>query len=828
MGVINKLDIKCGNSPIVSTTIGLADTNDAGINAILATINPIYGTYVYSHTSTGGIVTSILDILNNNAGCNAYLYKDGRAVSSQGTCCISIDPEALISGDLDNTLEIGTDGKLIVKKDYDVVTELKPITNGFTYKNELGDDVPVTYVVVGSNMEVKLDGTTVATIPLNLNEIQIDNAGSDFNLADDSLTFLETNGDSATISFAKYNVTATANPNGSTTISQNGVALATIPATHPAATLTNNNAPFSWNSATQTGNIPTVKITANANGHLVDLGDGSTPVQINDDNTEAAMTINGTVFPAGTTFEAILAALSTLAHVPAVVTNNAAPYAWNATTQTLNIPQVPSIVNGQLVQGDGTPAEQIPDFWRVGLGATGALPDGTTDVTDVIAHQSDIFVGLDALMRVGHGAGNLPSNTAVGNSTLNANTTGGSNVAIGFDTLRSNTTGGNNVGIGRDSLYSNTTGGNNIAIGRDSLFANTTGSSNTANGYGALAANTTGGFNVAIGRDSMFRNTTGANNAGAGYRSMYSNTTGNGNSAYGADSLYSNTTGLNNTAIGYLSGFSSVGQNNATFVGNQAGRYSVAAGFSNNTYIGQWSGGDNVNDGQNSFLGQSSGQFSLGGSNTYLGQATGKNHRNGSQNTAVGQSANQNAEGSNNVTIGKQAALLNKGNNNTFVGFDSQNILTGESIASATASTTTQITLVTPTTAPVGSVVNLTFTTNTIVGSINQSDSWLVVNPTTLESINKVEPMSTTGTMSGLSLTFTTRNYSNSSTLGATSRVYSDNQVALGNNLVTTTVFGDKVAFDLVAINAAPIGTTLKITGTAVGGHTGVVKVIGV
>jgi hypothetical protein len=551
-------------------------------------------------------------------------------------------------------------------------------------------------------------------------------------------------------------------------------------------------------------------------------------VQINDDNTEAAMTINGTVFPAGTTFEAILAALSTLAHVPAVVTNNAAPYAWNATTQTLNIPQVPSIVNGQLVQGDGTAAEQIPDFWRVGTGATGALPDGTTDVTDVIAHQSDIFVGLDALMRVGHGAGNLPSNTAVGNSTLNANTTGGSNVAIGFDTLRSNTTGGNNVGIGRDSLYSNTTGGNNIAIGRDSLFANTTGSSNTANGYGTLAANTTGGFNVAIGRDSMFRNTTGANNAGAGYRSMYSNTTGNGNSAYGADSLYSNTTGINNTAIGYLSGFSSVGQNNATFVGNQAGRYSVAAGFSNNTYIGQWSGGDNVNDGQNSFLGQSSGQFSLGGSNTYLGQATGKNHRNGSQNTAVGQSANQNAEGSNNVTIGKQAALLNKGNNNTFVGFDSQNILTGESIASATASTTTQITLVTPTTAPVGSVVNLTFTTNTIVGSINQSDSWLVVNPTTLESINKVEPMSTTGTMSGLSLTFTTRNYSNSSTLGATSRVYSDNQVALGNNLVTTTVFGDKVAFDLVAINAAPIGTTLKITGTAVGGHTGVVKIIGV
>jgi hypothetical protein len=52
--------------------------------------------------------------------------------------------------------------------------------------------------------------------------------------------------------------------------------------------------------------------------------------------------------------------------------------------------------------------------------------------------------------------------------------------------------------------------------------------------------------------------------------------------------------------------------------------------------------------------------------------------------------------------------------------------------------------------------------------------------------------------------------------------------VALGNNLVTTTVFGDKVAFDLVAINAAPIGATLKITGTTVGGHGGTVKIIGV
>jgi hypothetical protein len=43
---------------------------------------------------------------------------------------------------------------------------------------------------------------------LNQYDVQINNAGSDFNLADDILSFVETNGDTATISFAKYNVIA--------------------------------------------------------------------------------------------------------------------------------------------------------------------------------------------------------------------------------------------------------------------------------------------------------------------------------------------------------------------------------------------------------------------------------------------------------------------------------------------------------------------------------------------------------------------------------------------------------------------------------------------
>ena len=68
----------------------------------------------------------------------------------------------------------------------------------------------------------------VKTIDLNQNDIQINNAGSDFDLTDDTLSFVETNGDTASISFAKYNVSITTQPNGDQLIYQNGNLLATV------------------------------------------------------------------------------------------------------------------------------------------------------------------------------------------------------------------------------------------------------------------------------------------------------------------------------------------------------------------------------------------------------------------------------------------------------------------------------------------------------------------------------------------------------------------------------------------------------------------------
>ena len=55
-------------------------------------------------------------------------------------------------------------------------------------------------------------------------------------------------------------------------------ALAALP-THPAADITNNDAPFAWNAATQTGNVPqAASIALDATGFTFTSGDGSAPV----------------------------------------------------------------------------------------------------------------------------------------------------------------------------------------------------------------------------------------------------------------------------------------------------------------------------------------------------------------------------------------------------------------------------------------------------------------------------------------------------------------------------------------------------------------------
>ena len=173
----------------------------------------------------------------------------------------------------------------------------------------------------------------------------------------------------------------------------------------------------------------------------------------------------------------------------------------------------------------------------IGSGATVAASNtiqlGNTSVTDVNTSGSVTANGV----KIGRGAGNVSTNTAVGRDALKTNTTGASNTALGTSALEKNSTAGYNVGIGFEALKNTTTGGNNTAVGRGAMLNNTTGDVNTAVGEFALVSNTTGRYNTSI-----------------GHESQYQNTAGNSNTAIGAAAIDRMTSGSNNVVLGGFAG----------------------------------------------------------------------------------------------------------------------------------------------------------------------------------------------------------------------------------------------------------------------------------
>lgn len=79
--------------------------------------------------------------------------------------------------------------------------------------------------------------------------------------------------------------------------------------------------------------------------------------------TDAALTVNGVAYPAGTPLQTIITAMSAAAHSAAVITQSAAPFSWNTATQTGNIPATPSITDAAgsfaFNPGDGSPSTVI-------------------------------------------------------------------------------------------------------------------------------------------------------------------------------------------------------------------------------------------------------------------------------------------------------------------------------------------------------------------------------------------------------------------------------------------------------------------------------------
>lgn len=106
----------------------------------------------------------------------------------------------------------------------------------------------------------------------------------------------------------------------------------------------------------------------------------------------------------------------------------------------------------------------------------------TSALAGALTVTGGISIGMDSFfngVKIGRGAGNIGSNTVLGNDALDLNTTGINNSAMGADSLGANTTGYSNVGFGNNSGFGNTTGYGNVFIGNDAGTTEATGSNLT-------------------------------------------------------------------------------------------------------------------------------------------------------------------------------------------------------------------------------------------------------------------------------------------------------------------------------------------------------------
>jgi hypothetical protein len=167
---------------------------------------------------------------------------------------------------------------------------------------------------------------------------------------------------------------------------------------------------------------------------------------------------------------------------------------------------------------------------NVAIGGTTPLAGAFTTLTST---SNATFNGVS----VGRGAGNQPSNTAVGYLALLSNATD-YNTAVGNLAAYQSTAAGINA-FGANVLQNNTTGAINSVFGgaavgsfSAAMFSNTTGGSNAAFGSGALTTNSIGNYNAAFGIISLY-GTTGDQNTAIGYQAGSTATTGSNNGFFG-------------------------------------------------------------------------------------------------------------------------------------------------------------------------------------------------------------------------------------------------------------------------------------------------------
>jgi hypothetical protein len=163
--------------------------------------------------------------------------------------------------------------------------------------------------------------------------------------------------------------------------------------------------------------------------------------------------------------------------------------------------------------------------------------------------------------------------TAISGATLGANTFTADQVINGIIVGRSGGNISSNTTVGSTALDSNTTGTLNTAVGVNALTANTTASQSTAFGASALAANNAG-QNTGIGENAGSAITSGSENTAIGRRAMQNLVSGIRNSAIGATAGNA-VTGSNNTFVGFEAGSTATTGSNNSFLGAQSEPSSV-------------------------------------------------------------------------------------------------------------------------------------------------------------------------------------------------------------------------------------------------------------
>ncbi len=311
----------------------------------------------------------------------------------------------------------------------------------------------------------------------------------------------------------------------------------------------------------------------------------------------------------------------------------------NGTTQDLSADRTFTVSTGITI---GTTAITSGTVGRVLFEGTGNVVQESANITWNNSTNRFQIIG-DAVINtlyIGLGGGQGATNTAVGVTALNANTTGVSNTAFGFETLLLNSTGSGNCAFGRKALRS-TTGASNIAIGNSAMENNTSGTANIAFGEGGGNVNTTGSSNIFIG------------NWSTGVVNNVSNRTWIGNSSTTSTYLAGNVLINTTTDAGFK-----LDVNGTARVVGQATIQGMTVGLG---------GGANTNSvaiGLAALINNSSGT-----SNTAVGSSTLNALTSGSANTAIGFSSLGGTNGTNNTGVGNSSLRnITSGSLNTAVG----------------------------------------------------------------------------------------------------------------------------------------------------------------